>query len=107
MYKTLVLLSIRINESELYFVVEGCSKLESMEELQRGCQYFYEEHTCPLNFIPILMISYQGDLDPHGVFTFVEAVWQTTDFNNHLNDDYLIKVWPQLAEKKTPAIKSV
>jgi hypothetical protein len=34
--------------------------------------YFYNEHTCPTNFMrEVAEIIFQGDSDPHGVFEFV------------------------------------
>jgi hypothetical protein len=35
---------------------------------------FYEEHTCPTNYIGAEMIVIDGDLDPHGLFKFVGTI---------------------------------
>ena len=65
MFKTLDLLCLNLAENEkLYFVVEGCSKFSSLDELRPAQEYFYEEHTCPTNFISIPLIVYGSDADP-------------------------------------------
>jgi hypothetical protein len=95
--KTLVLLSI----GKIYFVVEGlCKSTSDYDELQKSEEYFYNEHTCPTNFIPILMIAHNGDLDPHGLFRFIESVWMTTEYVASTDKDkYLTEIFPQLKEK--------
>ena len=39
-------------------------------------RYYYEEHTCPTNFLghPVLeVLDDDGDQDPHGIFTWVKT----------------------------------
>ncbi len=37
-------------------------------------RYFYEEHTCPTNFLGVLNVSDDaGDTDPHGIFKYVKT----------------------------------
>jgi hypothetical protein len=37
-------------------------------------RYFYNEHTCPTNWLQdIQQIEFEGDTDPHGVFEFVSV----------------------------------
>jgi len=33
-------------------------------------RYFYEEHTCPTNFVRVKQFLIDGDDDPHGIFEF-------------------------------------
>jgi hypothetical protein len=44
------------------------------EEYESNERYFYNEHTCPTNWVhEIEEIEFQGDTDPHGVFEFVSV----------------------------------
>lgn len=97
MRKTLVLLKINGRDGPIFFVVEGLSKWPTpMPELIEQTRYFYEEHTCPTNFIRIPMIAQGGDHDPHGVFEFVDVVWMVDEYSGDDIDEYLIEVFPQL-----------
>ena len=98
--KTLVLLRIRA-EPPVYFVVEGIATWpNTMEEMLRSGKFVYESHTCPTNFIRIPMIACGGDVDPHGVFEFVDAVWMMDEYEaaeeEGAEDEYLVEVFPQL-----------
>ena len=53
MFQTLDLLSINTTEGRAFFIIEGCANFQSIEDLQHSHQFFYEEHTCPVNFIRI------------------------------------------------------
>lgn len=105
--KTLVLLKITTPAKPIYFVIEGLAIWpETIEELCSHEQYFYEEHTCPTNFIRIPLIAQGGDLDPHGVFEFVDAVWMTNEYLGYVEsgeeNEYLIEVFPVLMETEAP-----
>lgn len=102
--KTLVLLKIESVRGPVYFVVEGLHTwpLEDGVTLGAANEYFYEEHTCPTNFIPIPMVSFGGDPDPHGVFEVVDAVWMTTEYDAlEDEDEYLIEAFPQMSGAPT------
>ncbi len=76
---TLVLLKIDAKRGPLYFIVEGLgtwSEDYPKDPSEQG-RYFYEEHTCPTNFVrgDIVAVYEVGNRDPHGVFDFVRAVW--------------------------------
>jgi hypothetical protein len=46
----------------------------SQEEFVENEKYFYNEHTCPTNWLrDIEQIEFEGDHDPHGVFEFVSV----------------------------------
>jgi len=102
MVRTLELLKIDEKEiGPIYFVLEGCARFESDAELQDHHQYFYEEHTCPTNFIHgVVGIFHDGDRDPHGVFDHVKSVWMTERYlemkANGQENEYLFEVFPQL-----------
>lgn len=34
-------------------------------------RYYFEEHTCPTNFVPVEAVLEDQDADPHGVFEYV------------------------------------
>jgi hypothetical protein len=98
--KTLSLLSIQratIGMGPIYFVVEGLSEWPlSLDEMNQHQKYFYEQHTCPTNFIRIPLIAVDGDVDPHGIFEFVEAVWMMDEYDSADCDEYLCEVFPQI-----------
>lgn len=71
-YKTLNLLVIPPRDKPVYFVVEGIAAVG--DPPGEGKDYFYEEHSCPTNYVECEAIIYEGDEDPHGVFQFVRAV---------------------------------
>lgn len=105
MRKTLVLLKIETSDGPVYFVVEGVKRWpESYAEMQDGDRYFYEEHTCPINFIRVPLIASGGDLDPHGLFDHVETVWMMDEYESESEagrgGDYLVEVFPVLLEAK-------
>jgi hypothetical protein len=97
MRKTLVLLKIDTKEEPVYFVIEGLAEWPmTAADLCDKERFFYEEHTCPTNFIRIPMICQGGDTDPHGVFEFVDAVWMMDEYDSEEASEYLAEVFPQL-----------
>jgi hypothetical protein len=105
MRKTLVLLRLGTPGGPIHFVVEGVKQWpEPFAEMQDGDRYFYEEHTCPTNFIRVPLIAFEGDLDPHGLFEHVETVWMMDEYESESEagrgDDYLVEVFPVLLEAK-------
>ncbi len=110
MFKTLDLLVIDMAVGDgdslpLYFVVEGVAVFDDTEKMNSHHEYFYEEHTCPTNFIRIPLISVDGDHDPHGVFRFVRSVWMTPEYvmAEELGGelDYLLSAFPELTPPPT------
>ena len=50
------------------------SQKDTPEEFTEHLTYYYNEHTCPTNFMcDIEQIIFEGDSDPHGVFQFVSV----------------------------------
>ena len=55
-------------------LVEGMVLLPADADDEESSQrYFYDDHTCPTNYLPsvVKVIDAEGDEDPHGVFAFV------------------------------------
>lgn len=75
LWKTLVLLKFdHARFGAVYFVIEGLATVG--ENPVDHSRYYYEEHTCPINFIHgVPLIANGGDLDPHGLFEVVDAKW--------------------------------
>jgi hypothetical protein len=64
------LLVVPPSDKPIYLVVK--TKRYSDDD---GLAYFYNEHTCPTNWIgDVEAIIFEGDSDPHGVAQFVRRV---------------------------------
>lgn len=101
MFKTLVLLSLESGGEEVFFVIEGCASFAPLDEVKSGDSYFYEESTCPTNFIRIEAIYTKDDDDPHGLFDHRDTAWMTREYlaarEAGSEAEYLRKVFPLLA----------
>lgn len=67
---------VLLQHGDLEFLVEWHSKkpIETDEEIQHQ-KYWYEEHTCPTNWLDnVIEIWYKGERDPHGAFRFKNIV---------------------------------
>ena len=77
LYKTLVLTMIDAKDyGPVYFVMEGLATNDKPSPYEHA-KYYLEEHTCPTNWVggEVVCIANDGDMDPHGVFKVVRAVW--------------------------------
>lgn len=86
MPETLDLLMLPPQDKPVYFVVKGLAVNGEMD----GKAYYYEEHSCPTNYIRCEAIISDDDDDPHGLFKFVRAMpmpghWDE-DGNNSFRD---------------------
>lgn len=73
----LVLLKVEPEAHPLYLVIKArrWPDSDTAEERASHDQYFYDEHTCPTNWIDdVLAIISDGDEDPHGFATFVRRI---------------------------------
>lgn len=64
----------QVNTTEPVFIVIKCAHRDASEDLQElddHLVYYYEEHTCPTNFLGVELIVRNGDADPHGIFEYV------------------------------------
>lgn len=60
-----------------FIVVDGMDHYrEGEDEMDRrhNREYYYNEHTCPTNFLNVEHITFNGDYDPHGIYAFVRFV---------------------------------
>lgn len=114
MFKTLVLL----HRDGVFIVVEGCATFEPLESVNEHNEYFYNEHTCPTNYLQVEAVCIDGNMDPHGVFEFVRTVWMTQEYVEQREeegfsgeDDLLLAYFPELRGEKRgdeeSAIKSI
>lgn len=100
-HKSLRQILVLLKYHEAFIVVKGLhSWPATMEELLQDKEYFYNEHTCPTNFLDVELICENGDTDPHGIFEFVDAVWMTDEYlaaeEKGEKDEYLAQVFPQM-----------
>lgn len=77
-YKTLVLLKLYDREKvPVYFVVEGVCHLVDRpgEDHFDAERYYYDDHSCPTNYVPVEAVFTPCEDDPHGVFDYVRTAW--------------------------------
>ena len=94
-------------DKPVYFVLANAypsteDGLLDSAEADASQQYFYEEHSCPTNWLQPEVVAFDGDLDPHGLIEYVRRVPADQVMfldEAHLNGDWL-SVFPELA--KTP-----
>lgn len=74
---TLDLLCIPPRDKPVYFVVAGSkiSPRDNRDEELGHTKFFYEEHTCPTNWLgEVLEVVDRGDRDPHGLFEYMGSI---------------------------------
>lgn len=73
--RTVDVLMLPPQETPVYFVVEG-ARYEGQRhggdtpEAEHK-RFYYEEHSCPTNWLEPVMVYHDGDSDPHGLIEFV------------------------------------
>ncbi len=80
--KTVVTLRLDPDDAPITLIVEGIQVLHGDEQFDPDRdEYFYNEHTCPINFLPKVaeVIDDEGNNDPHGVFRWVKTELATKD----------------------------
>lgn len=82
------LLKIDSTEGPIFFVMKNSTMPErDPESLQDSQRYFYEEHSCPTNWIgDCVAVIEDGDTDPHGFMEFVRHVTVPDDFDEDRAD---------------------
>lgn len=103
--KALVLLRLlptkeaQLNEP-IHIVVKknNYSHEEDLKKFSDNSTYYYNDHTCPTNYLGVERIIEGDDDDPHGIFQFVEAIWMPEGFEAH---EFHNKggYWPSLFER--------
>lgn len=56
---------------------------ENDDEDREGLRYYYDEHTCPTNWMRVGAVVFDGDGDPHGLFRFVRVIDDAEDRELH------------------------
>lgn len=86
--KALILLRLTPSEDDnlkkpLFLILEksNYSHSENIDEFSKSQEYFYNDHTCPSNYLGDAIVLYDGDDDRHGIFSFVEAIWMSEDYD--------------------------
>lgn len=76
--ETTDLLVLKPQKEPVYFIVPGMRFEENdgrtPEEERDGKQFYYETHSCPINWLKPTMVYIDGDSDPHGFLEFVDSV---------------------------------
>jgi hypothetical protein len=103
-----ILLDVRYHiNREAFFAGEPISE-EDLDHIR----YYYEESTCPTNWMQgkVHLLSLDGDTDPHHAFDFVAAkthreVWKDIDgrepsVRGSENEDVLVAAFPELGLSK-------
>jgi len=79
---TLNVLKLPPQEKPVFFVVKGmrfeAATTDQDQDQEDSTRFFYEEHSCPTNWLKPEMVYYDGDCDPHGLIQFVTARDEST-----------------------------
>lgn len=98
---------VLLQRGELFLVVRGMrfekKGAPKEHDIEESTAYFYNEHTCPTNFIggSVEAVIEGEDTDPHGCFTFVAVVDKSAippdrDFNGDIDWPKVFKALPDL-----------
>jgi hypothetical protein len=93
---SLALLKFDGKDGPVFFIMKHdryrSSEDETDAEIQGHQRYFYEDHSCPTNWLrECVAVIEDGDADPHGFLDFVRAVDVSVNFDE--DDD---SQWPIL-----------
>jgi ribosomal protein L37AE/L43A len=93
--RQMVLLKFDGKDGPVFFVMDhkryhtGEPKTEA--EHQDSQRYFFEEHSCPTNWLrDCVAVIEDGDTDPHGFLDFVRAVEVPEDFSEHDDEKWAL-----------------
>lgn len=82
---------------------------EEVEELQSHDSYFFEEHSCPINWLrDCVKVIQDGDVDPHGFLSHVRSVEVPRDFDEDDDDavrDLFPDCFPTVIDHRQPLPK--
>jgi hypothetical protein len=97
--RSMALLKFEGKDGPTYFVMDhdryrdGTG--EGDDENQAHQSYFFEEHSCPTNWLrECVAVIQNGDCDPHGFLDFVRAVDVPHDFDDD-DDENWFKLFPE------------
>lgn len=73
--RTLTLLKLDPSHEPVYIIVKGNGFHDKDGNFKSQQGYYYEQHTCPTNYLQDIFKIYEGtDDDPHGLFKFVKSI---------------------------------
>ena len=91
-----VLLKVDPESHPLYFVIKARRWPDHPPPDHDNDSYFYNEHTCPTNWTDdIVAVVGNGEVDPHGVATFVRRVTPPENDVAEITDEWY-KLFPEL-----------
>lgn len=98
--RSMALLKFDGKEHPVFFVMDHrrywAELNESDEENQGHQRYFFEEHSCPTNWLrECVAVIEEGDCDPHGFLEFIRAVDVPEDFSEDDDDNWRI-LFPEI-----------
>jgi hypothetical protein len=102
--RVLSLLKLETADGPIFFVIDGRHLESAPDEAQGDNRYFYEEHSCPTNWLRnCVMVVKDGDCDPHGFLEFVRSVDVAPDFDptGMDGDDRVATLFPEAFEGQT------
>lgn len=99
--KTLVLLEHR-DTPYLFVVVEGSVTVSPGDEPNFSSnEFYYNEHTCPTNYLGVQAILDKGEDDPHGIFVWRETILMPEGFDaTEVHNEQGIAGWQALFKTK-------
>jgi len=76
-------------ENKVYIMVKGVCRCDEKGNLDTSGQaYFFEDHTCPWNYLRF-PIRVNGDNDCHGIFQWVASIPLPDDYDDDgIFEDY-------------------
>jgi hypothetical protein len=85
--RCMALLKFERKDGPTFFVMDHKRYLhrddDTDEKIQDGLRFFFEEHSCPTNWLSeCAAVIQDGDCDPHGFLEFVRAVDVPRDFDD-------------------------
>lgn len=99
---TLVLLEYPRTDKPLRFLIKGRRYVENEDQEYDGSGYFYEEHSCPTNWLKdCAMVAFDGDTDPHGFLRYVREI-DCPDLPDNCmeEDEALIQLFPEMLDTR-------
>ncbi len=110
------LLLVKHHTASTYLVVEIEFYLRD-GVVNTDMEYYINEHTCPTNWLDVIAVADNGDIDPHGVFEFCRAMTYQQIQEKYAitrgvlrqgdqQDEALLVVFPELGEEMSNAADS-
>ena len=91
--KTIALLKYE----ELYIIVDSFDEIVLDAEAIERAEYYFNERTCPINYLGVKLVAIDGELDPHGVFEFIRVAFAPENdeaYSNNITE--ILTIFPEL-----------